>query len=142
MSMKKTLTTYLVLVVIAAAILAATVSFELGSHGSGTRQVMQYLSDGCFTTAALYIGCGVLMAIQNAGNFYGVQYLFYTMTRLFSFRQSRYDERKDYFSYCADKRERRRAEGRSHLQPALIAVGLVCLVLSIAFTVLFYRLRP
>lgn len=137
---KKHLITYLVLLAIIAAIVAATVLFELDSHGRGTTQTMQYLSDGFFTSAVMYIGCSILMAIQEAGNFYGIQYLFYTLFRLFSYNKQRYEEKKDYFTYCYEKVERQKAEGKSPLKLAMLLEGLGCLALSIGFAALFYHL--
>lgn len=139
MNWKKHLITWLVLLVLAAAVVAATVFFERDSHGTGTRAVVQYLSDGCFTVSVLYIGCAVLMAIQETGNFYGIQYLFYTLVRLFSFGRDRYSEKKDYFTYCTEKKERQAAEGKSPLKPAMFLMGLIWLALSLLFAVLFYR---
>ena len=138
---KKTLITYLVLAVIAIAVVAATVSFELGTHGAGSAQIVRYLSDGLFTMSVLYIGCGILMFIQEAGNFYGIQYLFYTLVRLFSFTQKRYGEKKDYFTYCTEKKARQEAEGTSPLKKAMLLVGIICLVLSLLFVLIFYRMK-
>ena len=137
---KKKLITYLVLLAIAAAVVLAVVSFELGSCGSGAAQVIQYLSDGFFTTAVIYIGCSILMFIQEAGNFYGIQYLFHTLVRLFSFSKKRSEEKKDYFTYCAEKKAQREAEGASPLKKAMLFTGLGCLALSILFVLIFYRI--
>ena len=140
MNRKKKFITYGVLLVLAAAIVLTVVSFELSSWEPGTVTMTKCLSDGFFTVAVLYIGCGVLVMIQEAGNFYGIQFLFHTLVRLFSFRKDREDDRKTYFAYCQDKMERQAAEGKSPVKSALIAMGLVCLVLSVSFMVQFYRL--
>lgn len=138
MKRKKHLITYLVLLAVMAAIVAATIFFELESHGTGTAAVVLYFSDGFFICAVLYIGCSALMFIQEAGNFYGIQYLFYTLVRLFSFRKDSLDEKKDYFTYCQDKKERQAAEGKSPLKAAMLFVGLGCLALAVLCAVLFY----
>lgn len=140
MNRKKKFITYGVLLVLAAAIVLMVVSFELSSWEPGTVTITKCLSDGFFTVAVLYIGCGVLVLIQEAGNFYGIQFLFHTLVRLFSFRKDREDDRKTYFAYCQDKKERQAAEGKSPVKSALIAMGLVCLVLSLSFMAAFYRL--
>lgn len=86
------------------------------------------------------IGCSILMFIQEAGNCCGVQYLFYTLVRLSSFTQKRYGEKKDYFTYCAEKKARQEAEGGSSLKTAMLLVGVACLVLSLLFVFIYYRM--
>lgn len=140
MNWKRNLITYAVLAAVAAAVVLAVAGFELSSRESGTVSAMGYLSDGFFTVSVLYIGCSILVFIQEAGNFYGIQFLFYTLVRLFSFRKDRMDEKKNYFVYCQEKKERQAAEGKSVLKSAMFLTGLVCLVLSLCFTALFYRL--
>lgn len=139
MNRKKVLLTYLVLLGILALILLAVISLETENHGSGTASVMQYLSDGFFTAAVLYIGCSVLMFIEEAGNFYGLQYLWHTVVRLFSPSKRHLEEKKDYFTYCQEKKERRAEEGKTPLKSAMLFVGLGCLALSIVFTLIFYQ---
>ena len=139
MNRKSKLISYLVLLGIAALIVGLTVSFEAPNLGGGNGALMRCLSDGFFTTAALFLGCGVLMMIQDAGNFYGVSYLFYTMVKLFSFGKGHYEEKKNYYTYCLEKRERRKAEGVSPLRPALLILGACALLLSFAFVGLFYK---
>ncbi len=139
MNGKKVLITYLVLLVIAAAILFAVISLETGNHGNGTASLMQYLSDGFFTVAVLYIGCSVLMFIEEAGNFYGLQYLWHTVVRLFSPSKRHLEEKKDYFTYCQEKKERRAEEGKTPLKSAMLFVGLGCLALSLIFMLAFYK---
>ena len=96
--------TLAVLTAVAAAMVLAVLSLEGGSREDGTAAVMKSLSNGCFFVCVLYIGCGVLMYIQEAGNFYGIQFLFYTMAHLFSPRKSRAAERKTYYTYCLEKK--------------------------------------
>ena len=138
MNWKKKLTIYGVLLALAAAIVLMVASFELNSWEPGTVTTSKCLSDGFFTVAVLYIGCGVLVLIQEAGNFYGIQFLFHTLARLFSFRNDR-ENRKTYFAYCQDKKERQAAEGKTPVKSALIVMGLICLVLSLSFMAVFYR---
>lgn len=140
MNLKRNLITYGVLAAVAAAVVLAVAGFELSSRESGTVSAMRYLSDGFFTVSVLYIGCSILVFIQEAGNFYGIQFLFYTLVRLFSFRKDRMEEKKNYFVYCQEKKERQAAEGKSPVKSAMFLTGLVCLALSLGFTALFYRL--
>ncbi len=132
--------TYLVLLAIVAAILISTISFEIGSHGSGTAAVMTCLSDGLFTCAVLYVGCSILMYIEEAGNFYGIQYLWHTVIRLVSFNKKRAEEKKDYFTCCREKRERREEEGKTPLKSAMLFIGLGCLALAFLFAFFYYKI--
>ena len=138
MNRKKKLLTYGILLTLAAVIVLVGFSFELGSRGRGRTECLGYLSDGCFTVSVLYIGCSVLMFIQEAGNFYGIQFLFHTIIRRFS--PGKEDEKKTYFDYCRERQERRAAEGKSPVKSAMLLVGLTFLVLSLSFMALFYQL--
>ncbi|MGN0968858.1 MAG: DUF3899 domain-containing protein [Oscillospiraceae bacterium] len=138
---KKTWITCLVLAAVAAVVVLITACYERSSHGPGAAQAVQYLSDGFFTISVLYIGCSLLMYIQEAGNFYGIQFLFYTLFRLFSSRGKRYEEKKDYYTYCTEKKTRRETDGPSPLKKAMLLVGLVCLVLAVGFVLAYYRMN-
>ena len=140
MNRKKTLITWAIVLAVEVVIVLVVAGFELGSRGGGAAPVMQYLSDGFFAAAVLAIGCGLLVCIQDAGNFYGISFLFHTLTRLFFPHRERGDGRTTYFDYCMEKRERRAAEGKSPVKPAMLLSGLGCLTLALLFTALFYRL--
>ena len=139
MNRKKTLITWAILLAAEAAIVLAVAGFELGSRGGGAAPLMQSLSDGFFAAAVLVIGCGLLVCIQDAGNFYGISFLFHTLTRRFFPGRER-GESGTYFDYCMERRERRAAEGKSPVKPAMLLSGLCCLTLALLFTALFYRL--
>ena len=140
MNRKKTLITWAILLAVEAAIVLLVAGFELSSRGGGTAPLMQSLSDGFFAASVLVIGCGLLVCIQEAGNFYGIQFLFHTLTRRFFPNRERADSKTTYFDYCLEKRERRAAEGKSPVKPAMLLSGLGCLALAVLFTALFYRL--
>ena len=140
MNRKKTLITWAILLAVEAAIVLVVAGFELGSRGGGAAPLMQSLSDGFFTAAVLVIGCGLLVCIQDAGNFYGISFLFHTLTRRFFPNRERGDSKMTYFDYCMEKRERRAAEGKSPVKPAMLLSGLGCLALALLFTALFYKL--
>ncbi|MGN0793559.1 MAG: DUF3899 domain-containing protein [Aristaeellaceae bacterium] len=141
MKWKRTLITYAALVAVAAVVVLMVISFASGQEAGGEAARLMHASDGCFTVAVLYIGCSVLVFIQEAGNFYGIQFLFHTMVRQFSPRKRSSDDRKSYFIYCQEKKERMAVEGRSPVKSAMLLVGLVCLLLAVAFAALFYRQR-
>ena len=73
---------------------------------------------------------------RKAGNFYVLQYLWHTVVRLFSPSKRHLEEKKDYFTYCQEKKERRAEEGKPPLKSAMLFVGLGCLALSVVFTLI------
>ena len=73
---------------------------------------------------------------RKAGNFYVLQYLWHTVVRLFSPSKRHLEEKKDYFAYCQEKKERRAEEGKPPLKSAMLFVGLGCLALSVVFTLI------
>ncbi len=135
MNWKKRLITYAALAAVALVVVLLIVG--LGS-GDGTAARLMSASDGCFTVAVLYIGCSVLMVVQEAGNFYGIQFLFHTLAQQFSPRKSG-EARKSYYLYCQEKKERQAAEGKSPLKSAMFLVGLICLLFSLGLAALYYR---
>ncbi|MGM9538247.1 MAG: hypothetical protein ACI3VN_07945, partial [Candidatus Onthomonas sp.] len=95
MKEKKRWPAYLIGAGIALAIALLCVSFEVEYGESGSAWLMQYISDGFFLSAVLYLGFGILTFIAEAGNFYGIQFLGSPLVRLFSFRKERFEDRKD-----------------------------------------------
>lgn len=136
---KKRLLAYLLASLLAVGIAAIGISFEMEAGVTGQAQRMQYFSNGFFLSAVLYLGCGLLTFIADAGNFYGIQYLGYTMLRFFSFRKERFEDRKDYFTYCTEKKAKLKEKGHVSSKWILLHVGLVCLALAAIFAVLCYR---
>lgn len=135
---KKKWVTYLSSIAMAAAIVLLTVYFEADLYGKSTSDLLQFFSDGFFTAAVLFLGSNALVFISEAGNFYGIQYLGYSLVRIFSFRKDRFEDRKDYFTYCTEKKEKLKEQGKSTLKWALLYVGLGCLLFSVLFAVCFY----
>lgn len=89
--------------------------------------------------AVLYVGCSVLMVVQEAGNFYGIQFLFHTLAQQFPPPRKSGEARKSYYLYCQEKKERQTAEGKSPLKSAMFLVGLICLLFSLGLAALYYR---
>ena len=131
---------YLIAVAIALVITFITIQFEISGFGREKVSLMQFFSDGFFTTAVLYLGCGALIFISEAGNFYGIQYLGYTMVNLFSLRKERFRNRKDYFTYCTEKKAKQKEQEHTSLKWVLLFVGLTCLIISMIFAVVFYQM--
>lgn len=139
MKHKKRWITYLSSTIIAVGIALLVAYYEISTYGTGTALMMHFLSDGFFVSAVFYLGFGILTFISEAGNFYGIQYLCYTLSYLFSFKKSNRDK-KDYFTYCMDKREKQKERGRASAKWVLLFIGGGCLALSVLFAALFYRM--
>lgn len=69
-----------------------------------------------------------------------MQYLFYMLVRLFSSREKRYAQKKDYYTYCTEKKARLEAEGPSPIKKAMLLEGLVCFALALGFVLAYYRM--
>ena len=125
----------------ALAIALLCVSLEAEGGESSPALLVQYFSNGFFLSTVLFLGCGALTFIAEAGNFYGIQYLGYTLLRLFSVRKDRFDDRKDYFTYCTEKQEKQAEKGKTGAKWVMLFVGLGCLALSAILAFVFYRMR-
>lgn len=141
MKVKKSPVTYLSLAAIAIAVALLVMHYEISTYGKETVLLMHFISDGFFVTAVFYLGLGMLTFISEAGNFYGIQYLCYTLSYLFSFKKS-HEDKKDYFTYCKEKRERQKKTNGYSVKWILILIGLICLAISGLFAVLYYRMFP
>lgn len=138
MKQKKTLMAYVIAAAAAAAIVLLTVWFEADTYGSSPELLLSFFSDGFFTAAVFYIGFGLLTFISEAGNFYGIQYLGYMVVCLFSFRKERFEGRKDYYTYCTEKKASRKERGKNTAKWTILLTGAGCLVLSVIFASFFY----
>ena len=118
MNWKKRLITYAALsaVAVVAVLIALSLGTDPGTAGSAAR--LMNASNGCFAVAVLYIGCSVLVFIQEAGNFYGIQFLFHTMAQRFSLRKTAARKEKPITSTARRRRSaRRRRESRRSSRP-------------------------
>lgn len=134
----KNILRYAAAVAAAAAIAALVAFYEAGIYGADAKSLLRFLSDGFFVAAVFYIGFGLLLWISDAGSFYAFGYLGYMVVRIFSPLKHRFEERKDYFSYCAEKKAKRKESGKAAPKYVLLAVGVFCAALSAAFVVGFY----
>lgn len=139
MKSKNSRITYLSLAVLAIVIAFAVVQFEMSTYGDGGVLLMHFVSDGFFASAVFYLGLGLLTFISDAGNFYGIQYLGYTLAYLFSFKKS-FEDKKDYFTYCMEKQEKQKTKKGLSVKWILILIGLICLFISVVFAALYYRM--
>lgn len=133
--------TYLSLAAIAIALALLVIHYEVNTYGKETVLLMHFISDGFFVSAVFYLGLGMLTFISEAGNFYGIQYLGYMLVYLFSLKKS-YEDRKDYFTYCIEKRERQKVKEKPSVKWSLILIGLICLAISVSAAVFYYRMLP
>lgn len=140
MKRKKNWLSYLIAIALALVSALLCVLLELEAGESSPAMLVQYISNVFFLSAVLFLGCGILTFIAEAGNFYGLQYLGYTLVRVFSPRKERFDDRKDYFTYCTEKRAKQTEKGKSSAKWIMLFVGLGCLVLSASFAFVFYQL--
>ncbi|MDD7388060.1 MAG: DUF3899 domain-containing protein [Lachnospiraceae bacterium] len=139
MKQKKSVSTYAIAMAAAAAIALLVIWYEIDTYGYSTVYFLSYCSDGFFTSAVFFIGFGLLTFISEAGNFYGIQYLGYMVVCIFPFRRERFAQRKDYFTYCTEKKAQQKDRSRSAGKYALLYVGLGCLALSLLLTFGFYQ---
>lgn len=139
MKQKRIWLSYLVAIIIAAAIALMAISFEIETYGKNSVLMLEFLSDGFFVSTVLFLGCSILMFIEEAGNFYGIQYLGHLVLCMFSFRKERFESRKTYYEFCKDKKAKRDERGKTSLKWILLFVGLGCLALSVVFLIVFYQ---
>ena len=138
--MKRRWPAYLIATALAVVIALLCVSMELENGEADAAMRVSFFSDGFFLSAVLYMGCGLLTFISEAGNFYGLQFLGYTLVRVFSPRKERFDDRKDYNTYCTEKKAKQAEKGKSSVKWVMLHVGLVCLAASAILALVFYRL--
>ena len=138
--MKRRALAYLIAAALAVAIALLCVSMEMENGQADAALTVSFFSDGFFLSAVLYMGCGLLTFIAEAGNFYGLQFLGYTLVRVFSPRKERFEDRKDYFTYCTEKKAKQAEKGKSSVKWVMLHVGLVCLAASAILALVFYRM--
>ena len=138
--MKRRVLAYLIATALAVVIALLCVSMELENGEAGAAMTVSFFSDGFFLSAVLYMGCGLLTFIAEAGNFYGLQFLGYTLVRVFSPRKERFEDRKDYFTYCTEKKAKQAEKGKSSVKWVMLHVGLGCLAASVLCAAVYYRM--
>lgn len=138
--MKRRVLAYLIATALAVVIALLCVSMELENGEADAAMRVSFFSDGFFLSAVMYMGCGLLTFIAEAGNFYGLQFLGYTLVRVFSPRKERFEDRKDYFTYCTEKKAKQAEKGKSSVKWVMLHVGLVCLAASVLCAAVYYRM--
>ena len=138
--MKRRWPAYLIATALAVVIALLCVSMELENGEADAAMRVSFFSDGFFLSAVMYMGCGLLTFIAEAGNFYGLQFLGYTLVRVFSPRKERFEDRKDYFTYCTEKKAKQAEKGKSSMKWVMLHVGLVCLAASVLCAAVYYRM--
>ena len=138
--MKRRWPAYLIATALAVVIALLCVSMELENGEADAAMRVSFFSDGFFLSAVMYMGCGLLTFIAEAGNFSGLQFLGYTLVRVFSPRKERFEDRKDYFTYCTEKKAKQAEKGKSSVKWVMLHVGLVCLAASVLCAAVYYRM--
>ena len=138
--MKRRALAYLIATALAVVIALLCVSMDLENGEADAAMRVSFFSDGFFLSAVMYMGCGLLTFIAEAGNFYGLQFLGYTLVRVFSPRKERFEDRKDYFTYCTEKKAKQAEKGKSSVKWVMLHVGLVCLAASVLCAAVYYRM--
>ena len=138
--MKRRWPAYLIATALAVVIALLCVSMELENGEADAAMRVSFFSDGFFLSAVMYMGCGLLTFIAEAGNFYGLQFLGYTLVRVFSPRKERFEDRKDYFTYCTEKKAKQAEKGKSSVKWVMLHVGRVCLAASVLCAAVYYRM--
>ena len=138
--MKRRVLAYLIATALAVVIALLCVSMELENGEADAAMRVSFFSDGFFLSAVMYMGCGLLTFIAEAGNFYGLQFLGYTLVRVFSPRKERFEDRKDYFTYCTEKKAKQAEKGKSSVKWVMLHVGLGCLAASVLCAAVYYRM--
>lgn len=97
------------------------------------QRIYKILSDATFFAAVILIGFGVMISLSNFGIFTSISY---TMKRFFTvFSKDSAEKRKNMLSY----HEYRAVRLENDISGAFMYIpGLVFLVISIIFTMLFY----
>jgi len=130
-------------VTVAAAIIVGILFalLENSLYGEVKLPFVRLCSDGFFASAVIFLGLGMMSLIADAGVFYGLQYLGYVLVFTFSPRKDRFEGRKDYYTYCLEKQEKKKArkeQGEGAVKWALLIAGGTSLLVSVLCTVLFY----
>ena len=137
MKNKKNLITLLIELIVALLIVGAVMAIEHSNFGSD-KTLIQITSDGFFVSALITLGFGLLIFIADAGNFYALQYLGYSLRYNFKPNRDPNEKRKDYYNFILEKKAARKEKDNPQRKWDLLIVGGLMLALCIVFTVLFY----
>ncbi|MBO4385858.1 MAG: DUF3899 domain-containing protein [Treponema sp.] len=90
--------------------------------------------DGCFVSAVIFLGSGILVAISRNGGFDSISYAFSSLAKRFipSAGKSTGSKKQSYLEYVKE----RHADGKKSPHPLLMIAGSVMLLASFILLVL------
>ncbi len=135
---KKTFTSIAVQLVIALVIAGMVASAQGFSLEGAAYLNCRYFSDGCFVSAVIFVGLGLLLWISTTGFFDIFGYAMKSLLVLFS-PLKRPGEHPHYYEYKCEKDAKRKGKPITH---TVLIVGLIVLVLSLLSLGLYYHLMP
>ena len=114
-------------------VIATAVSLSRGfSFSADTELSFRSLSDGCFISAFVLMGVGILVWISTTGFFDIFGYAMHSLLVLFTSLRNP-SSHESYIDYKAQKNEK-----RGKAQPYILIVGLIFLVLSGLFLLFWH----
>ena len=135
---KKTLISIAVQLVIALVIAGMVASGQGFSLAGEVYLNCRYLSDGCFVSAVIFVGMGLLLWISATGFFDIFGYAMKSLLVLFS-PLKKPGEHPHYYEYKCEKDAKRKGKPITH---TVLIVGVIVLVLSLCCLGLYYHLMP
>ena len=135
---KKTLISIAVQLVIAL-VIAGMVASGQGFDLDGAAYLnCRYLSDGCFVSAVIFVGMGLLLWISATGFFDIFGYAMKSLLVLFS-PLKKPGEHPHYYEYKCEKDAKRQGKPITH---TVLIVGVIVLLLCLACLGMYYHLMP
>ena len=125
----------LVIALVIAGMVASGQGFAL--DGAGYLNC-RYFSDGCFVSAVIFVGMGLLLWVSSTGFFDIFGYAMKSLLVLFS-PLKKPGEHPHYYEYKCEKDAKRQGKPITH---TVLVVGVIVLLLSFACLALYYRLMP
>ena len=135
---KKTLISIVVQLVIALVIAGMVASGQGFSLDGAAYLNSRYFSDGCFVSAVIFVGMGLLLWISATGFFDIFGYAMKSLLVLFS-PLKKPGEHPHYYEYKCEKDAKRQGKPITH---TVLIVGVIVLLLSLACLALYYHLMP
>ena len=124
--------------IIAVGIAVMVANYELKNYGYSTVNWFRFLCDGFFAAAVVYLGFGLLGLVAKAGNFYAFSYLFHVARTTFMSYKEPLAKKKSFYEYVEEKRAKD-LSGNSKYHGRMLILGIVCLMVSMVFLGLFYK---
>ena len=135
---KKTFISIAVQLVIALVIAGMVASGQGFSLDGEAYLNCRYFSDGCFVSAVIFVGMGLLLWVSSTGFFDIFGYAMKSLLVLFTPLKKASDH-PHYYEYKCEKEEKRKGKPITY---TVLVVGVIVLALSLVCLALYYRLMP